>query len=166
MSEQQIPSPPAEQVNEPDGSKPDDSEPTLERQAELRAVYEANVAAGNAPYEGVEIRTQGEVNWILHERNWSSESLFPEEYEEERIDLRGVSFDRTNLSGVHLDGAYLSNASFNLTDLSGAGLSSTDLSGAFLGMVNARKAQFGGANLSGVDLSGQISVGPITEWRT
>jgi hypothetical protein len=79
MSEQQVPSPPAEQVNEPDDSKPDDSEPTLERQAELRAVCEANVAAGNAPYEGVEIRTREEVNWILHERNWSSESLFPEE---------------------------------------------------------------------------------------
>jgi hypothetical protein len=39
-----------------DETKPDDSEPTPERQAELRAAYDANVAAGKAPYEG---RDQG-----------------------------------------------------------------------------------------------------------
>jgi len=33
--------------------EPDDSEPSPERQMELRAAYEANVAAGKAPYEGV-----------------------------------------------------------------------------------------------------------------
>ena len=40
-----------------DEEKLNDSEPTPERQAELRAAYEANVAAGKAPYEGVELRT-------------------------------------------------------------------------------------------------------------
>jgi hypothetical protein len=41
--------------------EPDDSEPTPERQAELRAAYEKNVAEGKASYEGVAIRTRGEL---------------------------------------------------------------------------------------------------------
>jgi hypothetical protein len=40
--------------------QPDDSEPSAERQAELRAAYEANVAEGKAPYAGAAIRTRGE----------------------------------------------------------------------------------------------------------
>jgi hypothetical protein len=36
-----------------DQSEPDTSEPTPERQDELRAAYEANVAAGKPPYDQV-----------------------------------------------------------------------------------------------------------------
>jgi hypothetical protein len=36
------------------------SVPTPERQAELRAAYEANVAAGEPPYDRAEIRTPSE----------------------------------------------------------------------------------------------------------
>src|SRR5215467_13396360 len=61
--------------------KPDDSEPSPERQAELRAAYEANMAAGKAPYEGVEIRTLGELLWVIRERRWSSKTALPEGYE-------------------------------------------------------------------------------------
>jgi hypothetical protein len=58
--------------------EPDTSEPTLARQAELRAAYEANVAAAKPPYEEVLIRTLGEVRWILRERGWSSDYPLPE----------------------------------------------------------------------------------------
>lgn len=43
------------------GMPPDTSAPSPERQAELRAAYEANVAAGKAPYAGVRITTLSEV---------------------------------------------------------------------------------------------------------
>src|SRR5260221_12062524 len=50
--------------------EPDDSGPTKERQAELRAAYEANMAQGKAPYDGVRIHTRGELRWVLNERGW------------------------------------------------------------------------------------------------
>src|SRR5690349_17572279 len=52
-------------------AKPDDSKPTPERQTELRAAYEKNVASGKPPYAGVNIRTRGEVNWLVRERGWN-----------------------------------------------------------------------------------------------
>jgi hypothetical protein len=52
-----------------DQSQPDTSEPKPERQDELRAAYEANVAAGKPPYQLVTIRTLGEVQWILRGAN-------------------------------------------------------------------------------------------------
>jgi hypothetical protein len=42
-------------------SHPDDREPSEERRSELRAAYAANVAAGDAPYARVPIRTRGEL---------------------------------------------------------------------------------------------------------
>jgi hypothetical protein len=72
-----------------DEANSDDSEPTPERQAELRAACDANVTAGKAPYEGVHIRTRGELSWIMHERDWSGEP-------------RAGGKDRANLTGADL----------------------------------------------------------------
>jgi hypothetical protein len=60
-------------------NEPDTSEPTPERQAELRAAYEANIAAGKPPYWGVGIRTMGEVQWILRGRDWSADAPYRRE---------------------------------------------------------------------------------------
>jgi hypothetical protein len=48
-------------------------EPDAERQAELRAAYESNVAAGRPPYQHVRILTLGALHWILRERDWSGD---------------------------------------------------------------------------------------------
>src|SRR5258707_15821540 len=48
----------------------DDSEPSPERKAELRAAYQANKEAGRAPYAGVRIHTLGEVAWIMAQHGW------------------------------------------------------------------------------------------------
>ncbi|HEX8035384.1 MAG TPA: pentapeptide repeat-containing protein [Ktedonobacterales bacterium] len=149
---------------------PDDSEPTPERQAELQAAYEANVAAGKAPYAGVEIRTRGELRWVMQERRWSSEVELPEGYERAILsganlrdaslsgaDLRGANLSSARLRGANLSAALLSGANLNSADLRGTNLSGTrlggaNLSGARLGGANLSAALVGGANLSGVDL--------------
>jgi hypothetical protein len=46
--------------------------PTAERQTELEAAYQQNLAAGRPAYAGVEIRTGGEVLWIFFKRRWSA----------------------------------------------------------------------------------------------
>jgi uncharacterized protein YjbI with pentapeptide repeats len=122
-----------------DEKKPDDSEPTPERQAELRAAYEANVAAGRAPYEDVNISTRGELNWVMRERNWSGE-VFAGTID--RANLSGARLYHANLSGADLFQANLSGADLMGADLTGADLMGTKLSGAIL-----RWATLSGANL-------------------
>jgi hypothetical protein len=78
----------------------DTNEPTPERQAELRAAYEANVAAGKPPYQGVVIRTLGELQWILRERDWPVTVDLPKG--KQRPDLRGADLFSANLSGAAL----------------------------------------------------------------
>jgi hypothetical protein len=112
---------------------PDDREPTRERQAELRAAYEANVAAGKAPYAGVRIRTRGELTWIMQERRWSGELFLPEGYE--RANLSGANLYDDDLSGADLGGADLGGAYLSGATLSGAVLNRADLSGARLRTV-------------------------------
>ncbi|HEY1391653.1 MAG TPA: pentapeptide repeat-containing protein [Ktedonobacterales bacterium] len=109
--------------------EPDDTEPTPERQAELRQAYMANVVAGKAPYEGVAIFTRGEVRWVMQERNWSGER---EAGGKERANLSGTRLTRANLIGAHLRAANLSGSDLFGADLSGADLANTNLRGATL----------------------------------
>src|SRR5690349_3319141 len=83
-----------ERANATDDAKkrPDDREPSVERQAELRAAYEANIAAGIAPYADVEIGTRGELNWVLRERDWSSNFFI----DKVRPDLSGATLRGAN----------------------------------------------------------------------
>jgi hypothetical protein len=100
--------------------QPDDSEPSPERQTELRAAYDKNVAAGKAPYEGVRVRTRGELQWVMRERGWTDSPLYEEG--QKRADLRGAVFY----------GANLSHTGFFLADLRGADFGGANLSGADL----------------------------------
>jgi uncharacterized protein YjbI with pentapeptide repeats len=124
----------------------EDAEPTAERQGELRAAYEANVAADTPPYVDVPIRTRGELRWILRERGWPgvipsseagdtqtpaaaapSQSASPVDLR--GADLRGVDLSGAMLPGVLLEQAALGGASLTDADLSGADLESADLTG-------------------------------------
>jgi Pentapeptide repeats (8 copies) len=113
----------------------DDREPTPDRQEKLRAEYEANVAAGKAPYEGVEIRTRGELRWVMRERRWSGENMFPAGYERANLsgadlflaDLRGAVLREANLSGANLVRSSLQGANLRRANLSGANLRSAGM---------------------------------------
>jgi hypothetical protein len=129
---------------------PDDSEPSPQRQAELRAGYEANVAAGSAPYAGVHIGTRGELRWVMQERRWSgTPAALPEGYE--RANLSGADLDMANLSGADLMGADLSGAGLGSANLSGAECGGANLSGAYLGIATLSGANLYSANLSAAD---------------
>jgi uncharacterized protein YjbI with pentapeptide repeats len=119
----------------------DDTEPSEERQAELRAAYEANEAASLEPYEGVEIRTKGELLWVMRERNWSGERYAGET---QRAHLYGAILRGASLPGVHLHEA----------NLAGAKLEEVDLRGADLFQANLTEADLTGAHLDGADLVG------------
>jgi hypothetical protein len=141
-------------------SGPHDSEPTLERQAELRAAFEANVAANKAPYSGVRILTRGEVTWIMAQHGWSGQedeftvkyTLIPEGRHSARaefqdawladINLTGMKLRRANLRGANLVRANLADA-----DLVDADLSDTDLGFADFTRANLTWADFGGAHM-------------------
>src|SRR5262245_44443550 len=107
-AEQQDASPPA--VRGAATNEPDDTVPTLERQDELRAAYDANIAAGKPPYANVRLRSRGEVRWILQERGWSGEYdaytvkyvLTPKGEEARAADLRGVNLSHVPLRDVYL----------------------------------------------------------------
>jgi hypothetical protein len=129
-------------VSDEKRAQPDDSEPSPERQAELRAAYEANVTAGKAPYAGVPIRTHGELNWVGRERRWSGEFNLPE------------ASERANLSGANLISTDLRNASLQGADRSGASLMQAYLDGADLRGANLREASFDMASMGHVMLAG------------
>jgi hypothetical protein len=138
-------------------SRPDDSEPTPARQAELRAAYAANSAAGKPPYSDVRIGSRGEVAWILRERGWSGDYdaytvkyvLKPKGESSEPADLR-----EANLGHVCLAGAYL-----RMADLRGANLVYADLKEAHLADTRFEHADMGRINLGGGELKHAILAG-------
>ena len=141
---------------------PDDSEPSLVRQAELRAAYEANVASGKAPYEGVAIRTLGELHWILDERGWLEElraytTFHPETANLSRADLRG-----TNLSGVRLIVPDLSGALLQGANLSDASLRSANLAGAWLSHADLRGTDLSGVRMDAATALNDVQLNPVT----
>src|SRR5262249_12998738 len=140
-------------------SEPDSSEPSVARQAELRAAYEANVAAGKPPYDKTRIRTRGELHWILRERDWSGDLLLPAG--KQRPDLNGADFHSANLSGAILSSANVRGARLWDTNLSSAILSFTNLRGTDLSDANLSDADVNSANLSRADLSSANLSGAI-----
>lgn len=152
---------------------PDDSEPPQDRQVELRAKYDANVSVGKPPYAGVVIRTRGEVNWIVQERQWLTERAGNFETSEQAIDLRGVGFHGAVLSGIDLSAADLSgayiqdcyfddhaslrranliNSQIHDTDFSGANWTYANLSAVWMTNCTFTDADFTLSNLSGAIL--------------
>jgi hypothetical protein len=129
----------------------DTSEPDAARQAELRAAYDANVAASKPPYETVPIRTLGELQWNLRERDWSVDFDLPEG--KQRPDLRGASLTGADLSGADLFRVDLSGADLRSANLSDATLSSANLSGADLRAASLdRTTLLNNATLAGASL--------------
>lgn len=141
--------------------QPDTSAPSPERQAELEAAYERQKDT-ETPYKDIAIRTLGELQWIMQQRQWSSEVYLPAGIQ--RANLSRANLGETNLSGAILDRANLSNAWLSKANLSGASffeanLSSADiqfanLNGANLIWANLSKAVFRAANLSNANLNG------------
>jgi hypothetical protein len=143
-------------TNDTESQEPDDTEPSSERQAELRAEYEANVQAGRSPYADVHVRSRGELLWIAQERR---RLAYPRAIEEDPnqstsgrshvayADLRGVYLASVNLSGASLRVCDFSNANLLHTNLSRADLFGTNLSGAWLDAANLHRA-----NLMSTDL--------------
>jgi hypothetical protein len=132
-------------------NEPDTSEPTPERQAELRAAYEANVAAGRSPYDGVPIGTLGELRWILCERDWSVNiGLSPDK---QRPDFRNADLFGANFGTSGVDVAKLRGADRSFANLGGAYLSGADLSGANLHFANLTGTSLTSAHLRGANLT-------------
>jgi uncharacterized protein YjbI with pentapeptide repeats len=144
----------------PAEEQPDDSAPTPERQAELRAAYDANVASGRPPYANVRLRSRGEVRWILQERGWSGEYdaytvkyvLTPKGEEARAADLRGVNLSHVCLCDVYLRRADLSGANLVFANLTGAHLADAILTDADMGRVILQRAELNYATLTGAHL--------------
>ncbi len=124
--------------------QPDDTVPSEERQAELRAGCEANQNASEYRRRVFPIRTRGELLWLIREQGWSGEV---DDQRQHRAQLCAVNFSRANLQGVHLYMASLQDSYFRETDLSGA-----ILIGAHLLDVSLEDANLRGAHLAGAYL--------------
>lgn len=153
MSEQKSAETATETV-QPDKQEPDDSEPSSERQVELRTAYEKNIAGGKPPYAGVVIRTRGEVNWIVQERGWRTSGF---DTLDRSIDFRHVGVDGAVLSGLDLGFANLSNAVIADSIFSGADLSGANLGGAFIDDSTFSNTNFAFAKLNGAFIHGRFS---------
>lgn len=140
--------------------QPDDAAPSPERQAELRAAYDVNIAAGRPPYANVRLRSRGEVRWILQERGWSGEYdaytvkyvLTPKGEEAWAADLRGVNLSHVPLRDVYLRRADLSGANLVFADLTGAHLADVTLNDADMGRVILHRGELNYATLTGAHL--------------
>jgi uncharacterized protein YjbI with pentapeptide repeats len=142
----------------------DDSEPTSERQAELREASKANSAAGNPPYAGVAIASRGELLWIVGEleRN-TAKAGRPNTYPDLRGagfggDLRNIALTFANLSGAWIQDADFRGADLTFANLSGAFILDANFAGVGLTGANLSSAQitdsdFGGAILTGADMT-------------
>jgi hypothetical protein len=138
-------------------AQPDCSEPSLERQAELRAEYEANVVAGKAPYVGVYFDTLDELRWVMQERRWSGDHELPPGYE--RADLSGANFNSADLDNARLQGANLSGASLMQAYLDGADLRGANVREANFSMASMRHVTLAGADLRGAQVADVRMVG-------
>jgi Pentapeptide repeats (8 copies) len=143
--------------NIPNDARPDDSEPSAERQAELHAAYEANLAAGRPPYANTRLLTRGEVSWVLRERGWSGKYgaytvkyvLKPKGEATEAADLRGANLAHVCLQDIFLRRADLSGANLVFADLRGAHLTDATLAEADLGRSLLHQAELNYATLTG-----------------
>lgn len=148
-----------------DSAEPDDSEPSSTRQQQLRAAYQSNSAAGRPPYAGAEIKTRGELSWVMSERGWQGGATQLAKI----IDLRETDLSEAIFCGADLVGANLAGANLNAVDLSEGKLAAVGLTGAFLFGANLSKADanfadLSHANLSDANLSGaNLSLANLTD---
>ena len=93
---------------------------TQERKDQLESAYQANIAAGRAPYIGVLIRDTDELTWIYDQRNWSGR--FWLEDGKSRPNLYRANLYRANLYSANLSEANLSEAYLTRANQSSANL--------------------------------------------
>src|SRR5262249_20974682 len=152
----------------------DDSAPTAARQAELRAAYEANVAAGQPPYAGVAIRTRGELAWLMAERGWSGEHdaysvkyvLAPRGQSSIPSDLRTANLSHTTLRELFLPRPDLSRPTLVFADLRGAHLADAQLTHADMGRVDLTGAELNYADLAQAHLREAKLIGANLQYAT
>jgi uncharacterized protein YjbI with pentapeptide repeats len=131
-----------------------------EREAALRAAYEANIAAGKPPYAGVRFQSKAELEWVIARRGWDVTHnyyvvkyvLKPKGATAIDANLREAILGRLDLSGIHLRRADLSQANLVHANLSGADLVDITLDGADMGYADLHGANLHSATLAGAHL--------------
>jgi pentapeptide repeat protein len=149
-----------------------DPEVSAERQAALRAAYEANLASGAPPYAGVRFHSRAELEWALAERQWDARHdaftvkyvLLPKGVPTERADFRAAVFGRLDLSGIRLRRADLRQANLVHANLTDADLVDADLSDADLGFADLTRANLHSATLVGIHLREATLTGGILRY--
>jgi uncharacterized protein YjbI with pentapeptide repeats len=142
--------------------------PGPERQAELRSVYEANLAGERLCCAGIRLRSPGEALWVaqalgapgVHDLSGADGSGLSFS----GLDLSGVifveanlaeaTFARANLSGAVFFKANLRAASCDGADLRDSVLDNADLRGVSGARADLRNASLFGANLGGANFEG------------
>ena len=117
--------------------------PGPERQAELRRLYEANVAAERLCCAGIRLRSPGEALWIAQTLG------APGARDLSGADGSGLSFAGLDLAGVIFLEAALAEASFAQANLAGAVFFKADLRAANLQGANLRDSVLDNADLRG-----------------
>ena len=120
------------------------SVPSVERQHELAQAFQRSDDPLAAPYAGVEIRSHGELDWIIHQRGWRGEAS--------RRDSDRVNMARAALRRVALDGMYLRNADFTEADLYSTRLAGAYLEGAIFQWATLERGDASAAILERADL--------------
>ncbi|HKD76963.1 MAG TPA: pentapeptide repeat-containing protein, partial [Ktedonobacterales bacterium] len=130
--------------------EPNDPKPKESLQQRLETEYQANLEAGNPPYEAVEIETYAELLWIFDQRRWSGEPTLPDGMK--RPDLRNAIINDANLSRSQLSQANLSGAKIDEASFGGTMLAGATLTAASLTYADLRQADLQGADLSHADM--------------
>jgi hypothetical protein len=126
------------------GERRDLTAPGPERQAELRRVYEANLALDRLCCVGIRLRSPGEALWVAQALG------APSVRDLSGADCSGLSFARLDLSGVIFIEAILAEATFANANLTGAVFFKANLRGASFESANLRDSVLDTANLHGV----------------
>ncbi len=145
----------------------DPREPRNRRITELKRAYAENIARSMTPYYKVQIKTLGEVLWILLEREWpgglvSNHSLAPEDIKWFVQRRRQRTPDTDAVSAItDFQGADLSETNLCDLDISGADMRGANLTGTCLINTGLRKTLLTDARLDGaifLDSEGEESL--------
>jgi uncharacterized protein YjbI with pentapeptide repeats len=117
--------------------------PGLERQAELRRAYEANLAREQLCCADIRLHSPGEALWVAQALGASGARDLS------GADGSGLSFAGLNLSGVIFVEANLAEATFAQADLSGAVFFKANLRAANFNSANLRDSVLDNADLRG-----------------
>lgn len=146
--------------------EPDVSKPNAQRRTELESAYHNNITDSKQPFQGVEIRTLGEVLSILFLQNWAGglneatppgvlrrARWFTDERARRQVgpstqaNFAGAGLTSVNLRHADLRGALLTKASLPDSDLRDTNVLGADLNGLWLTGARLSKEQLIGEHL-------------------